>query len=164
MFYLDVQNEACSHAFTRTDMNQNFVNDMQMYSCRLPHKYDNTFYRDCRIDLAFRPQFFYFSFNGSADSIFSILRIKIKVYFSFCIFKFAADSKYLTIQKKKSSRALKIFRSCRQNRLKSGMSDVYAHCVGHCDRKTSIAKLRFRNSDPDKMFRSLPQDAIHSFV
>ena len=105
----------------------------------------------------FRPQFFYFSFNGSADSIFSILRIKIKVYFSFCIFKFAADSKYLTIQKKKSSRALKIFRSCRQNRLKSGMSDVYAHCVGHCDRKTSIAKLRFRNSDPDKMFRSLPQ-------
>ena len=104
-----------------------------------------------------RPQFFYFSFNGSADSIFSILRIKIKVYFSFCIFKFAADSKYLTIQKKKSSRALKIFWSCRQNRLKSGMSDVYAHCVGHCDRKTSIAKLRFRNSDPDKMFRSLPQ-------
>ena len=59
MFYLDVQNEACSHAFTRTDMNQNFVNDMQMYSCRLQqscrlqHKYDNTFYRDCRIDLAF---------------------------------------------------------------------------------------------------------------
>ena len=105
----------------------------------------------------YMPQFFNFSFNGSADSIFSILRIKIKVYFSFCIFKFAADSKYLTIQKKKSSRALKIFRSCRQNRLKSGMSDVYAHCVGHCDRKTSIAKLRFRNSDPDKMFRSLPQ-------
>ena len=39
MFYLDVQDEAYSHAFTRTDMNQNFVNDMQMYSCRLPHKY-----------------------------------------------------------------------------------------------------------------------------
>ena len=37
------------------------------------------------------------------------------------------------------------------------MSDMCAHCVGHCDRKTSIAKLRFRNSDPDKMFRSLPQ-------
>ena len=35
------------------DMNQNFVNDMQMYSCRLPHKYDNTFYPDCRTDLAF---------------------------------------------------------------------------------------------------------------
>ena len=54
-----------------------------------------------RLQLCVRPQFFYFSFNGSADSIFSILRIKIKVYFSFCIFKFAADSKYLTIQKKK---------------------------------------------------------------
>ena len=49
-----------------------------------------------------RPQFFNFSFNGSADSIFSILRIKIKVYFSFCIFKFAADSKYFTVQKKKN--------------------------------------------------------------
>ena len=101
--------------------------------------------------------FLIFRLTGSADSIFSILRIKIKVYFSFCIFKFAADSKYFTVQKKKSSRALKIFRSCRQNRLKSGMSDMCAHCVGHCDRKTSIAKLRFRNSDPDKMFRSLPQ-------
>ena len=39
LFYLDVQNEVCSHTYTWTDMNQNFVNDMQMYSCRLPHKY-----------------------------------------------------------------------------------------------------------------------------
>ena len=81
-----------------------------------------------------RPQFFNFSFYGSADSIFSIFGIKIKVYFSFCIFKFAADSKFFTVQEKKSSRALKIFRSCQQNRSKSGMSDMYAHCAGHCDR------------------------------
>ena len=53
--------------------------------------------------------FLIFSFNGSADSIFSILRIKIKVYFSFCIFKFAADSKYLTIQKKNRAELLKSF-------------------------------------------------------
>ena len=79
------------------------------------------------------------------------------MYFSFCIFKFAADSEVFHRPEKKSSGALKIFRFCRQNRLKSGMSDMCAHCVGHCDRKTSIAKLRFRNSDPDKMFRSLPQ-------
>ena len=63
----------------------------------------------------------------------------------------------ISLPEKKSSRALKIFRYCRQNWFKSGMSDMYAHCVGHCDWKTSIAKLRFRNSDPDKMFRSLPQ-------
>ena len=80
----------------------------------------NTFYDVCDgdtvnphigliIQAQLRPQFFYFSFNGSADSIFLILRIKIKVSFSFCIFKFAADSKYLTIQKKNRAELLKSF-------------------------------------------------------